>query len=81
MECDPTRVCELLVGLPEVTVLGIDDVTDVPLAVQIETRGERPGCTACGSLAVVKEHPVVTLVDLPVFGRPTRCQRRGGFQG
>jgi transposase len=72
VECDPTRMCELLVGLPEVTVLGIDDVTDGPLAVHIETRGERPGCTTCGSLAAVKERPVVTLVDLPAFGRPTR---------
>ena len=31
MECDPTRVCELLVGLPAVNVLGVDDEPDGPV--------------------------------------------------
>ena len=25
MECDPTRVCELLVGLGDVEIVGVDD--------------------------------------------------------
>ena len=29
VESDPTRVCELLVGLPAVKVLGVDDEPDV----------------------------------------------------
>lgn len=33
MECDPTRVCELLVGLPSVKVLGVDDEHDAALLV------------------------------------------------
>ncbi len=65
-------MCELLVGLPEVNVLGIDDADGDPLAIHVETRCERPGCPTCGSLAVIKDRPLVTLVDLPAFGRPTR---------
>ena len=30
MESDPTRLCELLVGLPAVNVLGVDDEGDEP---------------------------------------------------
>lgn len=72
METDPTRMCELLVGLPEVTVLGIEDVEHGPLRIHVETRAEIVGCPTCGSLAAVKDRPVITLVDLPALGRPTR---------
>jgi hypothetical protein len=65
-------MCELLVGLPEVTVLGIVDELDGPLWVHIETRGQRPVCAGCGGAVVVKDRPVVALVDLPAFGRPAR---------
>jgi transposase len=69
---DPTGRCELLVGLPEVTVLGLDDEVGAPLSIHVETRTRRPGCSECGVLARVKDRPVVTLVDLAAFGRPTR---------
>jgi transposase len=72
VQSDPTRMCELLVGLPEVVVLGIDDVIHAPLRVHVETTRTRPGCTGCGVFAQVKDRPVVELVDLPVFGRSTR---------
>jgi transposase len=65
-------MCELLVGLPEVNVLGVEDVAGEPLRVHIEVRSGRPGCTGCGVFAHVKDRPVVELVDLPCFGRPTR---------
>src|SRR5665647_2662096 len=65
-------MCELLVGLPEVNVLGIDDVVGEPLRVHIEVRTGRPGCAGCGVFAHVKDRPVVELVDLPCFGRPSR---------
>ena len=71
MESDPTRMCELLVGLPDVNVLGIDDVVGQPLQVHVELRGSRTGCEACDVFAWVKDRPVVDLVDLPCFGRPT----------
>jgi transposase len=64
-------MCELLVGLPDVVVLGVDDVDDGPLRVHIETRWERPAC-GCGTAARVKDRPTVTFVDLPCFGRPSR---------
>ena len=32
METNPTRVCELIVGLPAVRVLGVDEVAGEPLA-------------------------------------------------
>jgi transposase len=72
VEVDPTRVCELLVGLPAITVLGVDDVRDEPIRVHIETRSARPGCPTCGTRAQVKDRPPVELVDLPCFGRSSR---------
>jgi transposase len=65
-------MCELLVGLPEVNVLGLDDVVGQPLRVHVEVRASRPGCAGCGVFAHVKDRPIVELVDLPCFGRPTR---------
>ena len=72
METDPTRMCELLVGLPEVNVLGIEELIEGPLLVHIEARGDRPGCSGCGVFAQVKDRPIVELVDLAAFGRQTR---------
>ena len=46
MEENPTRICELLVGLGDVEVLGVDDAPGGPLGVHIGTRA-RPAC-GCG---------------------------------
>ena len=70
MELDPTRMCELLVGLPAVNVLGVEDAG--LLRVHVETDLERPHCRSCGGRVWVKDRPVVELVDLPCFGRRTR---------
>lgn len=73
METDPIRVCELIVGLPDVNVLGVEEVGgDRPLRLHVETRGRRPACGRCGAPAVVKDRPRVELADLPAFGRPVR---------
>ena len=48
MEVDPTRVCELLVGLGDVEVLGVDDEAGEPLGVHVRGRALRPCCVACG---------------------------------
>ncbi|MCA1695773.1 MAG: ISL3 family transposase [Actinobacteria bacterium] len=72
MEVDPTRMCELLVGLPDVTVLGVVDELGGPLRVHVETRNECRSCPGCGAGGRVKERPEVELVDLPVFGRQAR---------
>lgn len=65
-------MCELLVGLAEVVVLGAEDVAGRPLRVHIESRVDQAWCRECGCRALVKERPLVTFVDLPCFGRPTR---------
>ena len=72
MESDATRMCELLVGLPEVNVLGIEDERGLELRVHVECRIAKVFCEACGIRAAVKDRPVVALVDLPCFGRATR---------
>ncbi|MCI0543651.1 MAG: hypothetical protein L0Z49_04280 [Actinobacteria bacterium] len=69
-------MCELLVGLPDVTVLGVEDLVGGPLRVHVECRAPRPHCRECGTLAVVKDRPAVELVDLPAFGRPSRLAWR-----
>lgn len=70
METDPTLMCELLVGLPEVKVRAVSREPDVPLEVHIETVGVDVGCAGCGTRAWSKGRREVRLVDLPVFGRP-----------
>ena len=72
METDPTRMCELLVGLPAVRVLGVDDEAGGPLWVHIETVADRPVCPGCGGPVTLKDRDVVELIDLPAFGRRTR---------
>ena len=72
MEVDPTRLCELLVGLPAISVLGIDEERADAVVVHVELRVEPPPCPGCGRRAWVKDRPMVELVDLPCFGRPAR---------
>jgi len=72
VETNPIRVCELLVGLPEVNVLGVDDDADGPLRVHVEARAGRPVCPRCGGPVWRKDRDRVMLVDLPAFGRPVR---------
>ena len=76
MESEPTRMCALLVGLPDVVVIGVVDLPGAGLVVHVEQLGVRPSCPGCGRLAVVKDRRDVLLVDLPVFGRPTRLAWR-----
>src|SRR5665811_1174639 len=42
------------------------------MRIYVETRMLRPGCGRCGTPAVVKDRPLVELVDLCAFGRPAR---------
>ncbi|NCG25823.1 MAG: hypothetical protein GWP47_17030 [Actinobacteria bacterium] len=61
MIVDPIRVCELLVGLGEVTVLGAVDEPDGPVRVHVETRAPRPTCPGCGSAVWAKDQRSVEL--------------------
>ncbi len=62
-------MCELLVGLPEVTVLDVTD-TDGRLRVTVEARAGRPPCPSCDGPVRVKDRDLVELTDLPCFGQP-----------
>jgi transposase len=73
---DARRVSEVLVGLPDVTVLGLDDRPGQPVVVYVEQAGPRPSCVGCGAVPVVKDREVVELVDLPYGGRPSRLAWR-----
>jgi transposase len=69
---DPIRVCELLVGLGDVTVLGAVDGPGGPVKVHVETCGDRPACPGCAGAVWAKDQRPVELVDLAAFGRPAR---------
>lgn len=45
MEFNPARMCELLVGLPDVNVLAVDDRRDLPIVVH---RGSLGGAVVPG---------------------------------
>ena len=72
-------MCEILVGLPDVVVLG---VLDGPITeIHIECQRMPVGCPECGAVAQLKEQRIVPLVDLPCFGRPTRlCWHKRRFR-
>ena len=64
-----TEILEALVGLKDVQVLAYERRgPEVTLVVE-QTPGDVM-CPSCGSRAHVKERPVVSYVDLPVYGRP-----------
>ena len=65
-------MCALLVGLPEVKVLAVEDCPGEPLVVHVEQAGRRPWCHVCGGPSRVKDRDPVSLADLPCFGRPAR---------
>lgn len=67
MEIDPTRMCELLVGLPDIDVIGVDGPEPGRLVVVVAVRESRPSCGRCGTAAWVKDRREVDLVDLPAF--------------
>jgi hypothetical protein len=72
VEINPTRMCELLVGLPEINVRGVHDEPGGPIRVHVESRLDQGWCRDCGVRAANKDRAPVELVDLPCFGRPTR---------
>ena len=71
METNPTRMCELLIGLPDVNVVGVGEWPRW-LRIAITTRAERPRCPGCGGAVWQHDRVDVELVDLPCFGRQTR---------
>lgn len=73
MEIDPIRMCQPLVGLGPIHVLGVVDWwIDRPLEIHVRTLARTAACPECDVPARLKDVDVVRLVDLPCFGRPTR---------
>ncbi len=72
MESDPSRMCELLVGLPDVKVLAVEEVLGETLVVHVEQAGDRSWCHRCGGRSRVKDRAQVVLADLACFGRRAR---------
>lgn len=70
LETDPVKINELLVGLPDVTVLGAVRHADDSVELHIQTNARVDGCASCGSVAQFKGWRVVIFVDLPTFGSP-----------
>ncbi len=76
MERNPTRMCEVLVGLEEVDVAGVGEPLGGGVEVEVRCRAPRPRCPGCGGPLWSKGTRVVELVDLPSFGRPARLSWR-----
>ena len=76
MDTDGRRMCELLVGLGEVDLAGVEELAGDRLRVTIRSRGPRPVCGECGGRVWSKGDRLVRLVDLPAFGRPVRLRWR-----
>ena len=53
MSSDPTRMCEILVGLGDVNVLSVEE-DGTAVTVTIETRATVAGCPSCGVVASSK---------------------------
>ena len=62
-------MCALLIGLPDVVVVGVGEWPKW-LRVEVTTTLERPSC--CDRTTWHYGAREVVLVDLPVFGRPAR---------
>lgn len=68
---DPSEILKALVGLKDVRVLQLERRgPDVELMIE-QVTGD-VCCPSCGGVARVKERPVVSYVDLPVYGTPMR---------
>ena len=72
MLTDPTRALEWMIGLPTIAFLGAEDGDGGQARIHVETKASLVGCQTCGVLARVKDRSAVELVDLALFGRPTR---------
>ena len=68
---DPKEALELVVGLPEIRVLGV--IVGAPhVDLHIETLDALVGCPTCGVPAQRKGWREVVYVDMQGFGKPTR---------
>ena len=75
----PARMCEKLVGLGEVDLVGINDSGEgASLEVVARSRKLRPACEVCGGRVWSRGYRSVVLVDLPAFAVRCGCGCGGG---
>jgi transposase len=68
---DPSEILEALVGLKDVRVLHYERHA-LEAELSVEQVVGSVTCPECSQSARVKERPVVTYIDLPVYGHPMR---------
>jgi len=66
VETDPKRALLWMIGLPDITFLGVEDGPGGVAKIHVETVARSAGCPSCGVLAQVKDRTRVELVDLPL---------------
>ena len=69
MEKDSKRIAEILVGLSDINLIGVEEILERALRIHIESRGSRPLCPSCGGRVHQNGLRITELVDLPAFGR------------
>ncbi len=69
MEKDSMRIAEIIVGLSDINLLGVEENNEGPLRIHIECRSMRPLCPTCGGRVHQNGLRVTEVVDLPAFGR------------
>ena len=69
MERDSKRIAEILVGLSDINLIGVEENAGEPLRIHIESRASRPLCPSCEGRVHQNGLRIVELVDLPAFGR------------
>lgn len=72
MITDPIVISQRFSRLPNVKVLGIDDEAGGVFRAHVECAARVHGCPSCGVVAHVKDRYRVELIDLPIYGQPTR---------
>jgi hypothetical protein len=70
---DGIAMVELLLGLPDMRVLGVAE-GDGELVVTVETTAERAWCPACGVRAQAQDRSIRSVRDRSCFGRPVRLE-------
>jgi transposase len=71
MERDPEKMLELILGVTNVRILGVE-ATSASVRIELESIDDVAVCPRCGAQAELLSTKSEEKVDLPVMGRPTR---------
>jgi transposase len=71
MERDAAKMLELILGMPNVRVLGAE-ATSALVRIEVESTNDTPVCPRCGAQAELLSTKSEEKVDLPIMGRPSR---------